>query len=74
MHYTTALNVSKKKMTPTIGLKLFYACAVIVTSKCQNHFADVVLFLAGGDRVGYFLDRPRILVQPALSIGLLCEQ
>ena len=26
----------------------------------QNHFAGVASFLAGGDEVGYFLNRPRI--------------
>ena len=33
----------------------------------QNHFADVALFLAGGDRIGYFVDRSRIF----LKIGSL---
>ena len=64
MHYTTALNASKKENDTNYRFEIFYACALC--SSCdvtirQNQFAGVALFLAGGGRVGYFLNRPRTL-------------
>ena len=60
MHYTTALNASKKENDTHYRFEIFLCmgnnCDVTIR---QNHFADVALFLAGGDKVRYFLDQPR---------------
>ena len=47
MHYTTALNASKKRMTPTIGLKFLCASSNCDVTIRQNHFAGVALFFKG---------------------------
>ena len=52
--------LQKKKMTPTIGLKFFIRGSNCDVTIRQNQFSGVILFLAGEDKVGYFLDRPRI--------------
>ena len=59
-HHTTALNAEKEENGTNCRFEIF----LCVCSNCdvtirQNHFAGVALFLAGGDRVGYFLNRPR---------------
>ena len=45
---------NKKTMTPN-QFEIFYVLAVIVT--LQSTKTTVALFLAGGDKVGYFLER-----------------
>ena len=71
MHYTTALNASIKENDTNYQFKIFFACTIIVSlQSTKNHFVGVALFLAGGNRVGYFLDRPRIVVPKTTFICL----
>ena len=61
--------LQKKRMTPTISLKFLFMSSNCDVTICKNHFVDVTLFLAGGDKVAYFLDRP-----PKIIIGyLICN-
>ena len=48
-------------MKPTIGLKFLCVGSSCDVTIRQNHFAVAALFLAGGDKVGYFLNRPCII-------------
>ena len=68
MHYMTALNASKKRMTPTIGLKFFVWAVIVTLQSAQNHCAGVAMFLAEGDKVGYFLNRSHITINSSLVL------
>ena len=63
MHYMTALNASKKENDMNYCFEMFYVWAVNCdVTICQNRFVGMALFLAGGNKVRYFLDRPFINV------------
>ena len=75
MRYTTVLNASKKKEWHQLSVWNFLCvgsnCDITI---CQNHFAGVALFLAGGDKVGYFLDRPCTMVHKISALRMLGKQ
>ena len=61
LHYTTALNVSKKENDTNYRFEIFYAWEVIVTlQSIKNILLAWDYIFQGGDKVGYLLDRSRI--------------
>ena len=54
--------LQKKKNDTNYRYEIFYAYAVIVTLQSAKTTL-LALFLAGGDRARYFLDKPRECVQ-----------
>ena len=53
--------LQKKRIAPTIGLKFLCMGSNCDITICQNHFARASLFLVGGDKVKYFLDKPHTI-------------
>ena len=55
--------LQKKDNDTNYQFEIFYVWALgsnCDVTICQNDFAGMVLFLVGGDKVRYFLDRPCI--------------
>ena len=50
----------KKENDTNYQFEIFYASSNCDITIHQNHFAGMTLFFVGGDKVGYFLDRPCI--------------